>query len=274
MIFKKYLQTLHRLIRKKVIKVEKRLRLVFASIFLTFLMTLATFFYFDKALIFIPFLILSSYFFTYISLIEKIEKIGWINLFIMPSFLTISFYLFYFLFPSRWLTRLPFVIFYGVSIYAVLLCSNIFNVGVEKSLQLYRAAFSINFFYQTLISFLLFNVIFSLKEYFYLNMILTGIISFILSFQLFWTVRLDKNIEKDLVIFSLFVALVISEFAVLVSFIPLRSTISSLFLTGSFYSLSGIIYNYIDKKLFKETIREYIFVWVFILIITFFSISW
>lgn len=274
MTFKKFLQILDKKIKKQAIKIEKRLRLAIASVFLTFLLLFTTFFYFDKALIFIPVLILASYFFTYLSLIEKIEKIGWLNLFLMPVMLTISFYIFYFLFPGRWLTRLPFIIVYGISIYAVLLCSNIFNVGVEKSLQLYRAAFSINFFYQTLVSFLLFNIIFSLREYFYVNMILAGIVSFILCFQLFWTVRLDKKIEKDVLLFSLFTALVISELAVLVSFIPIKSTISSLFLTGSFYSLSGIIYNHIDKKLFKETIREYVFVWIFILIITFFSISW
>ncbi|MCX7956223.1 MAG: hypothetical protein N2593_03940 [Patescibacteria group bacterium] len=274
MIFKKYLQILDKSIKKRAIKIEKRLRLVISSFFLSLLIFFSTFFYFDKAPIFIPLLLITTYFFTYFSLIEKIEKIGWLNLFLMPIMLTISFYVFYFLFPGRWLTRLPFIIIYSISIYAVLLCSNIFSVGIEKSLQLYRAAFSINFFYQTLISFLFFNIVFSLKEYFYINMILSGVITFFLSFQLFWTVKLDKNLDKKNLLFAFLISLIIAQLSALLSFIPLRSTSIALFLTATFYSLSGIIYNYLDKKLFKETIREYVFVWIFVLIITFFSISW
>ncbi|GAB4219787.1 MAG: hypothetical protein Fur009_7510 [Candidatus Microgenomates bacterium] len=263
-----------KLIKKRVIKIKKRLRLIVSSLALISLLLISTFFYFDKALIFILILGLASYFFTYISLIEKIEKIAWINLFIMPVMLTISFYMFYFLFPGRWLTRLPFILIYGVSIYAVLLCSNIFNVGIEKNLQLYRAAFSINFFYQTLVSFLLFNIIFSLKDYFYVNGFLVGVVGYILSFQLFWTIKLDKKPEPIIFSFALLVAIVLGQLAIILSFVPLLSTSISLFLSATFYSLSGIIYNYLDKKLFKETIREYVFVWVFILIITLLSLGW
>jgi len=274
MIFKKFLLTLDKQIKKRAIKIEKRLRLAISVVLLTFLMLFSTFFYFDKALFFIFAFLLITYFLTYFSLIEKIEKISWLTLFLMPVLLTISFYLFYFLFPSRWLTRLPFLFAYGISIYAVLLCSNIFNVGVEKSLQLYRAAFSINFFYQTLVSFLIFNIIFSLKEIFYINLILVGGVVYLLSFQLFWTIKLDKKPEREVFDFAFLTALILAEVSVLISFIPLPSTSVSLFLTGTFYSIAGIFYNYLDKKLFKETIREYVFVWIFIFLITLLSISW
>ena len=274
MIFKKFLLTLDKQIKKRAIKIEKRLRLAISVVLLTFLMLFSTFFYFDKALFFIFAFLLITYFLTYFSLIEKIEKISWLTLFLMPVLLTISFYLFYFLFPSRWLTRLPFLFAYGISIYAILLCSNIFNVGVEKSLQLYRAAFSINFFYQTLVSFLIFNIIFSLKEIFYINLILVGGVVYLLSFQLFWTIKLDKKPEREVFDFAFLTALILAEVSVLISFIPLPSTSVSLFLTGTFYSIAGIFYNYLDKKLFKETIREYVFVWIFIFLITLLSISW
>ena len=79
------------------------------------------------------------------------------------------FLLFYFLFPTRWITRIPFIIFYSISVYAMFLVSNIFNVGVEKSLQLYRAAFSVNYFYQSLMVFLFANLILSLKLNFFLG---------------------------------------------------------------------------------------------------------
>jgi hypothetical protein len=47
---------------------------------------------------------------------------------------------------------------------------------VEKSLHLYRAAFSVNYFYQTLIVFLFANLILSLK----LNFLLSSLLFFVL----------------------------------------------------------------------------------------------
>lgn len=269
-MFKKYLQ----IFEKKAIKIEKRLRLAISVISLSFLVLFSTFFYFDKALIFIIILFLASFVLSYFSLLEEIEKMDWFGLFFMPIVLTVFFYLFYFLFPSRWLTRLPFILIYAISIYAVLLCSNIFNVGVEKSLQLYRAGFSINFFYLTFVSFIIFNILFSFKAVFLINVLVIGVAVFFLSLHLYWTIRLKRHLESQVINSALFTAIVLTETTVLISFIPLRSTIASLFLTTTFYSLGGVIYSHIDEKLFKETIREYVFVWIFVLAVALLSISW
>src|SRR3989304_6573066 len=142
---KKLIKNLRRDFQKWAIKIDKRVRFVVSAGLLGGIMLFATFFNFDRAIIFIPLIIILTFFFTYFSLVEGIEKMGWFGLFLMPILVSVSFYLFYFLFPGRWLTRIPFLIFYEISIYATLLTSNIFNVGVEKSLGLYRAAFSINF---------------------------------------------------------------------------------------------------------------------------------
>lgn len=261
-------------LERKFLKIEKRVRFAISTVLISFLMLFSTFFFFDKVWIFLPLLTLSSYVLTYFSVLEEIEKIEWITLFIMPIALTISFYLFYFLFPGRWLTRLPFIIIFSVSYYATLLSSNIFNVGVEKNLQLYRAAFSINFFYQTLIAFLLFNNFFSLKLNFFYNGILTGVVSFLLALQLIWTVRLNLALEEYIIRFSLLIALVIFELGVALSFVPLASSIFALFLSAAYYCLAGVIFHYYDQSLFKETIREYLTVLAFVGIITLLSISW
>ena len=159
--------------------IEKRVRFVISTFCMISLMLFSTFFLFDKVWLFIPFLIAAAYFFTFFSILEGIEKIEWLTLFLMPVLCTVAAYLFYFLFPVRWITRIPFIMIYGFSIYAILLTSNIFNVGVDRSLQLYRAAFSVNYFYQTLISFLIFNAIFSFKQNFIVNGLLAGLILYI-----------------------------------------------------------------------------------------------
>lgn len=261
-------------LQNRALRVEKRFRFVVSALVMGLLVLLSTFFLFDKALIFLLVFFVSGYLLTYFSLLEGVEGIEWLTLFVMPIILTISFYLFYFLFPVRWLTRLPFMVLYGISIYAVLLCSNIFNVGVEKSLQLYRAAFSINFFYQAVISFLFYNAIFSFKLHFIFNALVVLLMAFLLAFQLIWSVKLDLKVEKKVIFHSFFIGLILAELAMLGSFVPLKSTILALFLASSYYSLSGLIYSHLDQRLFKETVREYVTVWLIVLVLTILSVGW
>ncbi|MFA6081531.1 MAG: hypothetical protein WC741_03940 [Patescibacteria group bacterium] len=268
------IKALRHFFEKKAIKIDKRLRLVISVLILGLLMLFSTFFNFDKAPLFLAIFIIVSYFLSYFSLLEGIKQFGWFGLFIMPILITLFFYLFYFLFPGRWLTRLPFIFIYEVSIYAVLLCANIFNIGVEKNLQLYRAAFSINFFYQAVVSFLFYNVLFSFRYNFLINIIGAGICAFLLSLQLFWAIRLNKYMEREILFYSLFVALLLAEIGLIVSFVPMKVSVYSLFMTASYYSITGMISHYIDQKLFKETVREYVGVLIFVIIITLLSLSW
>lgn len=261
------------MIKKRAGKIEKRYRFAISTLILSGLVLISTFFTFDKSLFIIPILIIATYVFTFFSLLEGIEKIGWFKLFLMPIIVTIAFYVFYYLIPGRWLTRLPFIILYAVSIYANLLTSNIFNVGVEKNLQLYRAAFSVNFFYQALACFFLLNLIFSFQQLFLVNALLVGGLGFLLSLHLFWSIRLKTYIDRESLTYALLVGLIMLELGGLLSFISLKPAIYALFLTATYYSLSGLIYHFLDQRLFKETIREYIFVWAFVFVLTILSMS-
>lgn len=270
---KKFFKDLRKNLQKKAVRIDKRVRFVVSALLLGALMIFSTFFYFDKWYVFIPLLVLLTYVVTYFSLAEGIERMGWFGLFVMPIAVSVSFYLVYFLFPGRWLTRIPFIIFYEISIYAMIVCSNIFNVGVEKNLGLYRAAFSINFLYQAIVSFLTFNLVFALKSNFFINSIITGAVGIILGINLFWTIRLKRHLEHEVRNYALFVGLVMLELALLASFLPLATPVYALMLTGGYYSLAGLVYNHMDEKLFKETIREYIIVFGFVMLITYLSLS-
>lgn len=245
-------------------KIEKRLRFVISSIFLTALVLISTFFSFDYVWVFVPIFILLSYFFTYFSLLEDIEKVEWTTLFIMPVIFTVVCYSFYFLFPVRWLTRVPYLFIYAVSMYALFLTSNIFNVGVEKSLRLYKAAFSVNYFYQTFLIFLSSNIIFSLREYFIVNAVGVGVVSFTLAMQLFWTIKLDLELSTEVRNHALFVGLLMAETALVLSFLPLQGSVLSLILASTYYSLGGLTSAHLDSRLFKSTVREYVVVLVFV----------
>lgn len=261
-------------IRKKSGRIDKRYRFAISTLILTAIMLVSTFFSFSSGLVFIPLLFIVSYALTYFSLLEGIEDMSLFGLFLMPVIVTLSFYFFYFLFPARWLTRLPFISLYAISIYAMLLCSNIFNVGVEKNLQLYRAAFSVNFFYHAISCFFIFNLLFSFQQTFVVNALVVGVMGFLLSLHLFWTIRLNKHLEREILSYAFLISFVLMDLAIVISFLPLKIPIYALFLTASYYSLSGLLYNHIDQRLFKETIREYLIVFIFVGIITFLSLSW
>lgn len=238
-----------------------------SSVTLTILLLVSTFFSFDLVWIFFPVFILLSYFFTYFSLLEDIEKVEWITLFIMPVIFTVVCYSFYFLFPVRWLTRVPYLFIYSVSMYALFLTSNIFNVGVEKSLRLYKAAFSVNYLFQTFLIFLASNIIFSLREYFIVNAIGVGIVSFALAAQLFWTIKLDLALSTEVRNHAMFVGLLMGETALVLSFMPLQGSVLALILASTYYSVGGLTSAHLDNRLFRSTIREYLVVLIFVWIV-------
>ena len=260
-------------LNKYMLFIKKRLRFVLSVLIMAFCMLIGTFFYFDKAFFFIPILIIVTYALTYFSLLEGVEGFEWFSLFIMPVILTLAFYLVYFLFPGRWITRLLFIAIYGIGSYAILLCSNIFNVGVEKSLQLYRAAFSVNFFIQTIILFLLFNTMFSFHFDFLLNGIIIGVVAFLCSLQLFWTVKLNPHPDRAVWYISFLVGLILGQIGIIASFVPVKGAIAALFMTACYYSFCGLLYNYYDQRLFKETVREFLFVLGFASVLLLLSIN-
>jgi hypothetical protein len=255
-------------------QVPRRIRFVISSIILTVLVLLTTFFEFQFVWIFVPVLIIATCIFTYFAVLDGISKNEVLLLFIVPVSFTVAAYLFYFLFPVRWLTRVPLILVYGMSIYAILLTSNIFNVGVEKNIQLYRAAFSVNYLFQTLVIFLSTEVILSFRLPFFVNAGLLFILLYGLSIQLLWSVSPQPVLERKVLFNGFILTFLIVQIAVAFSFIPLRSTIYSLLITASYYSLGGLFYHYLDNKLFKTTIREYVFVSMFVLIIVILTIPW
>jgi hypothetical protein len=256
------------------LKIEKRLRFVISALISSLLLLVSTFFFFDTAIFFIPLFILVTYFLVYFSIVEGIDKSEWLTLFIIPVIFSVAFYLFYFLFPVRWLTRVPFIAIYAVAIYAVLLTSNIFNVGVEKSLQLYRAAFSVNYFVQTIIVFLIANILFSARQNFLVNSLIIGVSVFPLSFQLFWTIKLDLEINRDLFLYAAFTAVVLAQLVLVLSFVPFRPAILALITTASYYSVSGLITAFLDARLFKQTVREYLIVLGVVAVIALLTLNW
>lgn len=274
MIHKKKGGKIYNIFLKFFSRVEKRQRFIIATILLSFIVLGSTFFSFEEIIFFIPLIVLAVYGLTFFSILEGISRHEWLMLFLHPLYFTVAIYLFYFFLPQRWLTRLPFVIIYTIAIYAILLSQNIFNVGVSKSLQLSRAAFSVNYLFLTISSFISYSLILSLRANFLVNFGLIFLATFPLTLHFLWTISLDETINRTLISYSLVVSLILAELSALLSFVPVNQSIFALVLTSVFYSLNGLFQVYIQEVLFKERVREYLIVLGFSCVIFMLSLRW
>lgn len=222
----------------------------------------------------LPLEILIVYVATFVALLEDIEHIEWLVLFILPVYLAVSFLLFYYLLPVRWLTRIPFLAVLGVGMYASMLSVNIFNVGIEKSLPLYRAAYSVSNFLSLLTFFLLFTVLYSFRLHFLLNGFIALVISWPLLFFNIWTANPKAVLEERVYKFATIIAVMLSAWVMALNFMPIRTNIYALYSVSMVYLLCGLTQEIITDTVFKERVREYLIVFGLLTILIFLTANW
>ncbi len=205
---------------------------------------------------------------------EELSGIEWLTLFILPVLYVVAMSLFYFLLPVRWLTRLPTAVIFAIGMYAILLIENIYNVAAERTIQLLRAAHSVGLLLTLFTDFLLMSIIFSLHLPYLGNFLLTFFVSLLLSVQALWAMRLDDRINSQLVIYSFTVSFVLAELAFIFSFWPIQTILEALFLTTIFYTLVGMVQQYLLERLFRQTATEFISVSIVVLILVLATTRW
>ncbi len=175
----------------------------------------------------------------------------------LPTMYAAAVALFYFLLPGNLLSQLIILILFAIGLYALYLTSNIFSVVKGRTIQLLYAAHAIGFFFTLLTSLLLTNTVFSLNLPFWANGLLTGLVHFPLALMSLWAVNFEDFIAKDILIYSLLVSIALTEFAMLLSLIPIPLWNTSLFITGSAYLMLGLLQSFLRGRLFKNTVVEY-----------------
>ncbi|GIW63568.1 MAG: hypothetical protein KatS3mg091_370 [Patescibacteria group bacterium] len=270
----KYFSLFFSLIYKNLLKIRKRYRVVISSVLLTLIFLYSTFYQREYYLFFLFIFLVSAYLLTFFAILESINGIEWFMLFLMPVMISLSFYLFYFLFPGRWLTRFPFMVIFGLSIYAILLANNILNTTVEKNIQLYRAGFAINFLLINVVAFLCGVIIYSLYRGPLFIATAVFLLSFVLAYQFVWSVQLGDNFGLGQLLTALIIAVLTTEVAVLASLIPISEVFFGIFLSSFLYFIAGHIYLLLEQKLYPETTREFKIVIFLLLIILFLAVKY
>lgn len=188
------------------------------------------------------------------------------QIFILPFFYSLSFGLFYFLVPARFLTRIIITSVYAFGLYSLLLTVNIFVVSSIRTIALLASARTVSFIITLLSYFFLANVVFSMHLNVFFTLILVFAFSFPLILQSLWTYNLESKLFSN-ALWVASISLGLVEIALALWFWPILPTITALFLTGFFYIIVGLSQVWLEKRLFRSVMWEYIWVAVLMFLI-------
>lgn len=260
-----------------VLALTKRQKIVICSCLATvgFLLTQLSNFFFIRLYVVLGFVgvvfLLSLW-----ALSENLSKTKLITLFILPVLYALGVTAFYFLFPLRWVTRIPMTLFFGFSIYLLLLAQNVFSIASTKAIPLYRAASTVSLVFTIFAIFLLTRVWYSLELPFYWNGLAVSIVGFLLALQSFWSVDMER-ITFQIFAYSLSVGIILGECALVLSFWPMSSAalnMTSILLSAVAYILLGISTDLFRDRLNGRVVAEYLTVGLIVLLATFFTSTW
>ena len=209
---------------------------------------------------------LISYLMSAWALSDDLQIYEWLTILPLPVLYASSVALFYFLLPEVLLSRLAILAVFGVGMYALFLTANIFSVAKGRTIQLLYAARAIALFFTMIISLLLTNTIFSLRLPFYLNALLVAISHFMLVLMSLWSVQLEPRISKQILNYTLLFVLILVEFTIAFSFLPMEIWYISLFIMSLVYVGLSLFQDLLQGRLFKNTATEYTLVSIFIIL--------
>lgn len=266
---------LFRTLVSKSLSIPKRVRYVIASAMGAVFLFLAIGVPYPYSWIVLPFLCILSYALTWFSLLEDIHRDEWYVLFILPVAWTATWYISFYMVPMRFAIRILFSLTYPFVFYIIASAMNIFNVGVEKNIQLRRAARAANQFITVLVFYLFTQITSSFGLSWYVLGIATGIFSWILGIQLFWTLDPQETVSQEVKNMALFQGFTTGLFMALLSFLPfVMDTPRPMIITGIFHVINGVLSTYTDSILFKQRIREYFGILIILVLATLLTLQW
>lgn len=198
--------------------------------------------------------------FLFFILRKDVKGTFYYPLLILPFFYTLAFSLFFLLVPSRLLSRFIMTGLYGFGLYSLFLAQNIFAVSAMRTINLLRSARIVSFVLTIVVLFFLVNITFSFRLEFFMLPLIIFVLTFLLNFQSLWVFVLEKDAIKTVFLYALFISLATMQLALVLTIWPVTAAIYSLFITGIFYMYSGLAHAWLERRLFKGVLWEYVWV--------------
>lgn len=258
---------------KDIAIIPKHIRFSISSLGGGFLMFLAVAAPFDYVYITLPLLLLGCFFLVWFAIYENIDKIEWVMLFILPVLWALVWYVFFYMVPVRWLTRVLFGFIFSFIFYILLSVENIYNVGVEKNIQLQKAAVTVTTILMVGLSYMAFQIIASFELYFLIQSLLISGVSWIIALKFFWTNDPSLKILDWQLKLTNLVAVIMLFLSLIMSFWPSTAgTTRPVALVGIFYVLTNALSDSRDPIVFKQRSRELLVVAIAIVAIIFITL--
>ncbi len=265
-----------KLFRKKLVnlpQINKRQIFVFAVFVLSLGLFITQYLFGKSGIVAVILLSVLTDFFMFWALNNDLKEKFVPEVFILPFFYSLSFGLFYFLVPARFLTRIVVTLVYGFGLYSLFLSENIFIVSAIRTIALLSSARTVSFVITILSYFFLSNVVFSLHLNIFFLLPVLLVFTYPLILHSVWTYALEINLRQASFWAGL-LAVCILEVGLSLWFWPSRPTVIALFLTGFFYSVIGLTQAWFDKRLFRNVIFEYIWVATIVFFVLVLFTSW
>lgn len=197
---------------------------------------------------------------------------------LLPFLWTLGFGLFAVLLPTNWLNLLFLTIFFGAVLYAMFLAENVFLVAIGyRTVPLYRAAYTVSLILVLLVSFFVFNSLFSFNLPFWGNMLLTVFLGLLIFSYQYWAVAIelpDDGKEKGKWPYILIPTLLLTEFAGVLSFWPVGIFKGSIYLVVVIYTISGLLQAEIRDRLFRGVVLTYSYIGVAVVLAVILVTNW
>lgn len=245
--------------RKSSLSITKRQKFLIAIVILSGSLFFSEYVFNFSAIFLAVGLALLTDVFLFIALYKDLRESFSPHAFFLPFLCSLAFGLFYFLTPTRFISRLILTSTYAVALYALFLSENIFLVASIRTIALLNSARIVTFVISLLSYFFLANIVFSFRLSFFPTTLLIGFFSLFFVIHGLWTYTLEKSLRKDL-LWSLVLTLCLFELACILWFWPTSPTMLALFLTASFYTLTGLSHAWLDRRLFQGVFWEYAWV--------------
>lgn len=233
-----------------------------------------------------------SYILSVWVLFDDLKGIEWITLIILPMMFTLGAGLFSNFLPTAFpgmfgksisvetsqllagIFKVLYFLLVGVGLYGILLIENIFSVASIRTIQLFRAARSVNFIFTLVTSLFFFTVALSLKLAFWWVIPISFAVSFVLAYPSLWSIDLKNNFGPQVMRYALSASWIIAILSGVLCFWPVKPFMGGLILTSGLYALFGILEQRLSNRVYLESLLEYGVTIIIIIVVGFLTTSW
>ncbi len=195
------------------------------------------------------------------------------QVFILPFLYTLAFGLFYISLPPRLIVQLLLTVLYAIGLYSAFLSENIFTVSGIRTIALLSSARTVSFVLSIFIYAFFTNTVFSSQLPFFIMLPIIFIYSFLLVVHSLWTQTLEKSLTTGMK-WAGVLSLCLVQISFLLWFWPSKPIVVALFLTDIFYTVVGLSHLWLEKRLFRGVLLEYMWFAASVFVVLILFTSW